>query len=191
MKNKQSGFREEVLNVKLAELLSRNGILSVPETILNEGKGRRLPDVIMGEYWGVRVVIEGKVNDSSKIELVLQKKCRERLEEGIGSIAIGVIYPNELRYADWTSFDQTMRNSTLKVRVFTESSIGHWMNSDLHGLSAIIRRAYESLVTDDVVNIAVGELRNAIEEATSYLSNSYGTEGRLKELLISPNWGDE
>jgi hypothetical protein len=55
------GLREEVLNVKLAELLSRTGLISVPESIVHEGTGKRLPDVTVADYWGVKVVIEGKI----------------------------------------------------------------------------------------------------------------------------------
>lgn len=153
--------------------------------------GRKLPDIIMGEYWGVRVVIEGKVNDSSTIYQALFKKCNERIEDGICSIAIGVIYPAELRYIDWTQLEQSIRRSSLKVGVFTESIKDYWINSNFHGLSAIIRRAYESLVSDDVVNTAVEELNYSIDFATSCLANSSGTQNRLKELLLSPKRGED
>lgn len=68
----QPSLREEVLNVKLAELLSRSGLLSVPESPLSEKAGRRMPDIIVGNYWGVRVVLEGRTGD--------QRSVRERLE---------------------------------------------------------------------------------------------------------------
>jgi len=56
-------FREEVLSVKLAELRSKHQVPSVPESIVAVRERRRLPDVIIGEYWGVRVVLEGRVKD--------------------------------------------------------------------------------------------------------------------------------
>lgn len=44
-------FREEVLNVALAELLEQRGMLSVPETIRKAiaRKTRDLPDILVGE----------------------------------------------------------------------------------------------------------------------------------------------
>lgn len=84
--------------VKLAELLSRSGLLSVPESILSERAGRRMPDIIVGNYWGVRVVLEGRTGDQRSVRERLERDCRRRIEEGVAAIAIGVIYPPELRH---------------------------------------------------------------------------------------------
>lgn len=184
--NSEHGLREEVLNVKLAELLSRTGLLSVPESIIKEGIGKRLPDVVIGDYWGVRVVLEGKIADKANVRDVLEKDCLRRIEEGIAALAIGIVYPTELRHSDWTALEQKMRKVTFQVRIFTEAGGGEWVDSNLEGLSAILRRAYESLVHEDVVKGAVEELRQSIEVASAALSGSPGTAERLRGLLIVP-----
>ncbi|PYV75553.1 MAG: hypothetical protein DMG96_16775 [Acidobacteria bacterium] len=55
-------FREEVLNVAPAELLEQRGMLSVPDTIRKSvaRKTRDLPDIIVGDLLGIRIVIEGR-----------------------------------------------------------------------------------------------------------------------------------
>jgi len=183
----QPSLREEVLNVKLAELLSRSGLLSVPESILSERAGRRMPDIIVGNYWGVRVVLEGRPGDQRSARKRLERDCRRRIEEGIAAIAIGVIYPPELKHSQWVELEQKFRQATFRIKVFSEVGEGEWVDSDLDGLSAILRRAYESLVNEDVVSASVEELRQSIEMASKLLSGSPGTGERLRNLLILPS----
>jgi len=184
--DRSQGLREEVLNVKLAELLSRSGLLSVPESILSEDARRRLPDVAIGDYWGVRVVLEGRIADRPNVEGTLETDCLRRIEEGIASIAIAVRYPPELRYSDWVTLEEKLRTVTFRIKVFSEAGAGEWIDSDLEGLSAILRRAYESLVHEDIVNASVEELRQSIEVASRQLAASPGTAGRLRNLLVVP-----
>jgi len=179
-------LREEVLNIKLAELLSRSGLLSVPESIISESAGRRLPDIIIGDYWGIRVVLEGRVADQANVERTLERDCLRRIEEGIATIAIGIVYPPELRYSAWATLEQTLRTITFRIKVFSEAERGEWIDSNLDGLSAVLRRAYESLVHEDAVNAAVEELRQSIEDASRQFSGSPGTAERLRNLLVIP-----
>ena len=53
--------REEVLNVVLALLLHRRGIVAAPELILrlHLEQGRAMPDVLV-HYQGLRTAIEGR-----------------------------------------------------------------------------------------------------------------------------------
>ena len=184
--NQNPGLREEVLNVKLAELLSRSGLLSVPESIVSQRAGRRLPDIAIGDYWGVRVVLEGRIADRANVEQTLEKDCLKRIEEGIAPIAIGVVYPSKLRHSAWATLEQTLRAATFRIKIFSEAEIGQWLNSDLEGLSEVLRRAYQSLVHEDAVNVAVEELRQSIEASSRHLSGSPGTAERLRSLLIVP-----
>jgi hypothetical protein len=183
----QEGFREEVLNVKLAELLSRSGMLSVPESILAHEKGRRLPDITVGDYWGVRVVLEGRIEERPNVRDTLERDCIKRLEEGIAAIVIGILYPPELRNADWAALEQKLQSARLRIRVFIEAGSGDWVESNAEGLSAVLRRAYESLVREDVVNVAVEELRNGIETASQALAHFPGVAQRLRGILVLPH----
>jgi hypothetical protein len=180
------GLREEVFNVKLAELLSRSGLLSVPESILSEAAGRRLPDIAIGNYWGVRVILEGRIADRANVEETLEKDCLKRIEEGIAAIAIAIIYPPELRHSAWATLERTLQTATFRIKVFSEAGRGEWIESDFDGLSAVLRRAYESLVHEDVVSAAVNELSQSIETTSRQLSGYPGTAERLRKLLVLP-----
>ena len=132
-----TGFREEVLNVKLAELLSNRGIISVPETILRlEGKNR-LPDLMITDYNGLRVVLEGKINSGSSFRNQLEKECNQRLDEGICMMVIGVIYPESLRYSTWSIIEKELSECSLELKVFSEVGETPWISSDVEGLSEI------------------------------------------------------
>ncbi len=185
-----SASREEVLNVKLAELLSQRGILSVPELIMKIGKQRRLPDVLIANYWGVRVILEGKTNDKAGIKATLERDCEKRLEEGLASIVIGVLYPPNFRTTPFNELGEVFTSNNFSIKIFSEAQQGDWDEANIDELSAVLRRAYESLVKEDVVNTAVQELQESIEAVTKDLSLCPGTAARLREILILPR-GEE
>ena len=74
-------FREEVLNVVLAELLEQRGMLSVPETIRKSivKKTRNLPDILVGDLLGIRIVIEGRFDNGKQARDSLLKDAKERV----------------------------------------------------------------------------------------------------------------
>ena len=182
-----SGLREEVLNVKLAELLSRSGLLSVPESILKRSAGKRMPDITVGDYWGVRVILEGRIGNKSAIFRQLERDCERRIEEGLAAIVIAIIYPPELRHSEWEQLEQDLQEKIFQIKVFSEAGAGIWSGSDFEGLSAVLRRAYETLVNEDVVSASVEELKESIELASRELSKSPGTAGRLRRILVLPS----
>lgn len=180
-----SGVREEAFNTKLADVLSKSGILYIPESIFRKLKHRRLPD-IFAQYWGIRVVLEARFVKNKQEKKKLENDCLKRIEDGLAVIAVGIIYPMDLRFADWESVENAIRHSKLLIRMFSENGSGEWFTSDLRGLSEMLRICYESLVNEDVVNTTVDELKQSIEMVSMDLSSSAGTDGRLKELLVLP-----
>ena len=88
--------------------------------------------------------------------------------------------------ADWANLEQIFLATAFSIKVFSETEQGDWTSSNLDSLSAVLRRSYESLVQEDVVNAAVDELRESIETATCDLALSPGTADRLREILILP-----
>lgn len=62
----QVGYRQEVFNVVLAQILQERGVISVPEkvikAVLAKQGARRMPDVMVN-FMGLRTVIEGEVSD--------------------------------------------------------------------------------------------------------------------------------
>lgn len=90
--------REEVLNVILALLLHRRGIVAAPEQILriHLEQGRAMPDVLV-HYQGLRTAIEGRTIISQATRNALLKKTRERVQQGIAHLGIAIVYPGSLK----------------------------------------------------------------------------------------------
>lgn len=84
-------------------------------------------------------------------------------------------------------WSKNFQSARLRIRVFVEAGSGDWVESNAEGLSAVLRRAYESLVREDVVNVAVEELRNGIETASQALAHFLGVAQRLRGILVLPH----
>jgi hypothetical protein len=181
-------FREEVLNVVLAEMLKRRGSLSTPERIkrvhTSSGNVRRMPDVIIAAYQGVRVVLEGRSGEGADTERTLTEDAKRRVEEGLAPICIAVHYPSEVRRASsMEELEAVLARVTLRVRVFNELGEGEWTESSLENLSAIIRRSYDDLVREDIIAQTVADLEGGIETMTSALLDAKANPDRLRRVL--------
>jgi hypothetical protein len=80
-------YRQEVLNVLLAQLLQERGIISAPESIISLGvkPKRNMPDIIV-DFNGLRTVIEGEVADQADAQSRALAAARKRVETGIAHI---------------------------------------------------------------------------------------------------------
>jgi hypothetical protein len=180
--------REEVLNVVLADLLSRHGLLSVPESIRRSvtGRGRRLPDVTVADLRGVRIVIEGRIGDGG-VRDSLFRDALGRVEQGISPICLAVMYPAALRTIDsLANLRRALERADLHVRVVSEGDEGDWSETNVDGLTDLLRRSYELLVSEDVVAGAVDSLNEAIEAASQTIGSSPATPARVRILLGLP-----
>lgn len=112
------GFREEVFNVFLAILLNERGIVSIAENIRRvSSRTRRIPDITITEFWGVRVIIEGKIFESASIKNSLIRDAKKRINEGLSPICIAVLYPPELRTVHWEEIKDVLTNAPLRIKV--------------------------------------------------------------------------
>lgn len=181
-------FREEVLNVALAELLKKRGSLSTPERIRKivtpSGRERRMPDITIAGFQGVRIVLEGRSGETPNVETTLSEDARRRVEEGIAPICIAVHYPPEARRTSSTEqLESLLATRRLRVKVFSESGEGEWTETDLDGLSQIIRRSYDDLVKEDIISQAAEEIKNGIESTTSAILRAHANPRRIRDVL--------
>lgn len=182
-----SGFREEVLNVVLATLLDRRGLVSAPERIKRTSYGKRLPDVTVVDYLGVRTTIEGRIADAQGVESSLDLDASRRVDEGISPMCIAVIYPANLRAtSSFGELSEEMSSATLRIRIYTEGEVGSWSEATVDGLAEVLRRAYDSLIRQDILEAAVVELRASIEESSGGLLESKSAPEILREALDMP-----
>jgi len=185
----KDNFREEVLNVALAELLEQRGMLSVPETIRKSitKKTRALPDILVGDLLGIRIVIEGRFDNGKQARDSLLKDAKERVEEGISPVCLAVLYPLELRSADsLAKLRHNINEATLGIRVISESGDGNWATGNVNDVADALRRSYELLVSEDVVIHSVTELEDAIEAASNVFVHSGTLTERFRKSLGIP-----
>ncbi len=182
-------FREEVVNVALAELLEQRGMLSVPETIRKSiaRKTRDLPDIIVADLLGIRMVIEGRFNGSRAAGASLLRDARERVEQGVSPVCLAVLYPPELRSAEsLPRLRLNLGKATLTIRVISENSDGEWADGTVDDIVEALRRSYELLVSEDVVVAAVGEIASGIETAADLFARTPSLSERFRQALGIP-----
>lgn len=182
-------FREEVVNVALAELLEQRGMLSVPETIRKSigRKTRDLPDIIVADLLGIRMVIEGRFNVARGSQDSLLRDAKERVELGISPVCLATLYPPELRRADsLTRLRKNLQKAQLGIRVVSESNDGEWTTGTVDDVAEALRRSYELLVSEDVVVASVAEIGSSIETASNLFRRTSPLADRFRKALGIP-----
>jgi hypothetical protein len=177
-------FREEVLNVKLAELLKERGLKADPEVI--QGK---LPDVrvVIG---GLILILEGK--SSSKTNLM--KQAKDRVNSGLANISIAIEYPPGLNEADDIDIlKANLANSRYDGKIFYWSSEGiselplNQINID--EMVESINHIYSLYIKNHLLSDKVQEIGNKIDTLagrgtqTSIHFHAGNVEKKLKEAL--------
>lgn len=179
-----SGFREEVINVALAELLSNRGIVSTPERIIRSlDEGRRLPDVLV-VFQGLRTIIEGKVDDQPEAAKQVLQDAMGRVEQGIAHLGVAVLYPASVRQASSVAAlrDQLSR-AALRVAICTEAGPQGWTQCDVNYLGELLGRTFDQLVQEDVVQTAVAAIDAGVERIAQAVTSAPATVDRWAEIL--------
>ncbi len=173
----------------LAQLLNRRGVVSaIPERSVPIGeRGRGVPDVALVELSGLPIVIEGRIGHGPGVQESLDSDCPVRIEEGLAAVVVALVYPEEIRHAaSLLLVEEILSTCEFHAKVFTEAEDSSWVTTDLDGLVALLRRTYDGLVRESVVDALVGELKEAIEAASGRLAQGEGTAVRLREVLVVP-----
>jgi len=177
------GFREEVLNVVLAQLLDEQSIVSAPEKSLRQpDKGRKVPDIIV-LFQGLRTVIEGKVDDHPGAAEEVINDVRQRVELGIAHIGIAVLYPATLRQVDFHSLKSELSQITLGIAICSEAGESGWTEGNLNHLGALLRRTFDQLIAEDVVAQAVAALESGVEKFAQAIAGLPAAIERSADVL--------
>lgn len=178
-----TGYREEVLNVVLAQLLDEQGIISAPEQSLKlAAQARRVPDVLV-LFRGLRTAIEGKVDDHPTAADDVIKDAQGRVEQGIAHIGVAVLYPVALRQIPFPSLKNELSKAKLRMAICSEAGEQGWTDGDINYLGAMLRRTFDQLIEEDVVTQAVAALDAGVEVFAQAISASPAAIERSAELL--------
>lgn len=157
------GYRQEVLNVVLAQLLHERGIVAAPENIIKKiGKTRKLPDVIV-DYLGLRTMIEGEVADQPKAKEKALNAALKRVKDGIAHIGVAVVYPATLRHTEFDNLSRAMANSELQIAISSEANEPIYASYKVADIEGILRHTLNQLIQEDIVADAVTKIDAAIE----------------------------
>ena len=173
--------REEVLNVILGQCICATGLAAAPESITRAAGERVMPDVIVSVH-GLRCAIEGKVEDAASARATVLNQAKERVETGVAHMAIAVVYPTELRETPFVDLPERIKSAELSFLMYTESEEEVWRTGNLDAVLADLRRAYQQMASDDVVEESVSHLTVGMEGVVNVLMSD-ATADRLAELL--------
>lgn len=111
------GYRQEVFNVLLAQVLQERGVVSAPEQILHvKGHGRKMPDVIVN-FRGLRTAIEGEIGYRPNAYQLALQSAQQRVEQGIAHIGIAVVYPEHLGTLDFQTLQTQFAQTEFRKRI--------------------------------------------------------------------------
>lgn len=169
----------------MATLLSRRGLVALPEQRLPHA----LPDVLVS-FRGLRLILEGEVDDQPGAEGRAWQKAVERVDKGLAHLALALVYPHHLRH---TSPDETLRaleSAPLRFSVCTAPApaVPHWHEGTIDLLHATLENAYTLLASEDEVRAAVELLTQGINTLANALFGLGVSDERLAAPLgISPS----
>ena len=180
--------REEVVNTHLATLISDLGTPADAETIVSGG---RMPDVLL-RLNGLWVVLEGKFEDVANAEGVVLDDARRRIQDGVGSIAVAIVYPTDLRSKSTSSIKKALSSVPIRYRVITEAFEDEtWHEASVEHLMEALRRAHESLVSEDMVLQTSNSLNDKLISIERIWSGNHAACDRLSEILGIEILGNE
>lgn len=177
-------FRQEVLNVLLAQLLNERGVVNSPENIIKGGveQKRRMPDIIVN-FSGLRIAIEGEVGDNLDAQSRALESARKRVEESISHIGVAIVYPKQLRKVAFDQLKTELSTSELDIAIVTESGSTQFVKGNVNILETNLRRAFEQLIKEDVVAKAVAVLDEGIDKFANMLIDKSGVMTHVEEVL--------
>ena len=164
-------FKEEVINVLLAELLIDYGLHAEPETI----RQQKAPDVFI-PMEGVKINLEGRFVNNPAIK-TLRDDVKERIEQGIAEIGVAVNYPEDLREAAGVvELKGKLRNILLDTTIIYSASSGMEMigvgGLKSQRLAETIQNTFSLIIRNDIVKQEVQEIQKVIEETTKLASKA-------------------
>ncbi len=174
--------REEVVNVRLADLLGARGVHAQAETVVGTAK-RQLPDVRL-EWHGVAIAIECKF-DRPGARSAVEEQAERRLETNLASIAIALLYPDSLSDSD--NLAEDLERSRLAVRFAAIGGrVGEWLELEgVDGLARSLDVARALLVSDRSIDESAALLDGAIENFRWAVAEQAAREGDLLRIVAA------
>jgi len=179
-------FRQEVINVVLAQELTERGLTASPEVFL-----QRAAVDVLASFRGLRLAIEGEVDDQPGAAERAWRKARERVERGLAHVGLAVVYPSRLRHLSLADLPRGIAEGRLRFSFCLRISPTPpaWQEGDLAFLRAALDEAFRHLSSENEVRAAAKLLTNCIEELAREMFSEAAAVRRAAAPLGVP-WGD-
>jgi len=170
--------------VVLARVLQERGVVSAPESVVKQNleHGRRIPDVLV-EFMGLRIAVEGEVDDQADAERKAMDSATRRVEEGIAHVGVAVVYPARLRQVAFGELPDEIAGAAFRIAVTSESGATGFAEGGVEALENALRAAFFELVREDVVTQAAQVLDGAIDRFARTIARKPGTIGKVADVL--------
>ena len=196
--------REEVINVRLAELLDKRGLITIPENTMKTISGRKMPDILIGVYEGIIINPEGKY-DTPQGRKEVERQCKGRINDGIANMSIAVCYPPELANVKFQDLPKELEASEFAIKIFSvsgknspgtmdwynDTSDEGFQNCSVNDLARVIKDAYNELISDKTIQNNVKLIDSTIDSCVEKLSNQTGAVARLEKIVTIAFDGEE
>ncbi|OGP64311.1 MAG: hypothetical protein A2169_11075 [Deltaproteobacteria bacterium RBG_13_47_9] len=185
--------RQEVINVILAQLLAERGLVAAPEQILRgPSRESQMPDVLI-DFQGLRLAIEAEFRSTQDAARRAINKARERVENSIAHLGVAIVYPASLRPMSFARTARALADARLQYSIITELTSPEtqlhlfgepdyrpqMLTGSIDDLSESLRRSYDELVRDDILQRASDFIQIGIASVQSALEAQPATTGRL------------
>jgi hypothetical protein len=191
-------YRQEVLNVVLAQLLQEQGQVAAPEQVLRHAEGSvKLPDVLV-DFQGLRLVIEAEVGKTKDKQDRARSKAQERVDQAIAHVGVAVVYPKAIQETkDFSKLKAELAKASLDFAIITEVTAKRvqgefwpdlpqkapFVTGTVGDLADSLRRSYEQLVKDETLTKAVSKVEASIEEFVFALSAQPAAAERMAQAV--------
>ena len=162
-KLKMARYREEVINIRISDILREMGFQASGE-IISKGK---LPD-IMVYISGIKINIEGRFEGSPELNN-LRGRCKSRVDNGICDIAMGLIYPKNIREAqDDYDHIKKIKNAQLESFAMYIDSQGvkelDFTTGSVANIAEKLSNIYTTIISNDVLHSEIKNLNERIKD---------------------------
>lgn len=170
-------YRQETVNVVLAQVLRDRGLVASPEQVIHHSHGQiRLPDILV-DYHGLRLGLECEFESAGGDAFgKAYRKATQRVEEGIAQIGVAVVYPADIQGTPFETLAAALGEARLTFAIVSE--IAHpdtqmnlfgvdtidvpWIHGNVDNLVADIQRSYTELAEESTVDRAVELIESSI-----------------------------
>jgi len=129
---------------------------------------RAMIDVLVS-YRGLRLAIEGEVDDQPNAAQKAWDKARERITKGIAQLGLAVVYPAELRKLPTAQIEKALGERTLRFAIagFAADQKPAWHEGTAELLNTFLQEAFMRIASEDEVRRAANRLHDAVHVLSS------------------------